>query len=276
MADGLSGACPPMNPAVRETYGPADLGAEPIFGGGFINFGYWKAVDLARPLTETERIRSQQDLYRHVLDAARPSARDRLLEVGCGLGQGCALVLAEYGPAAVTGLDIHPEQLRRARTAQADLLAREPDRLRFAEGAAERIPAGDGTYDVVISVEAAQHFPDLTAFAAETARVLRPGGRAAVASFFTVDDAPTAPAELAELLETYAGGLDLARPVAALADAFTAAGLTGVRTEPIGTHVWPGWDRWLSHWWAEGTWPRNFLRAYERGLLDYYLVTAAR
>ncbi|WP_370417990.1 hypothetical protein AB8O64_04585 [Streptomyces sp. QH1-20] len=27
---------------------------------------------------------------------------------------------------------------------------------------------------------------------------------------------------------------------------------------------------------AVGTWPRNFLRAYRDGLLDYFLITAAR
>ncbi|AZK93053.1 MULTISPECIES: class I SAM-dependent methyltransferase [Streptomyces] len=271
MADGV-----PMRSVVRETYGPDDLGAEPIFGGGFINFGYWRAADPARPPGEQERIRSQQDLYRHVLDAAAVRASDRVLEVGCGLGRGCALALEEYGPASVTGLDVHPQQLQRARDLHPDLLRRMPDRLRFVRGAAEQIPSDDDAYDVVVSVEAAQHFPDLTAFAEETARVLRPGGRTAVTSFFTVDDEPTRPGELAELLETFANGLDLARPVAALADAFSAAGLTQVRVEPIGAHVWPGWDLWLSRWWDPGTWPRNFLRAYERGILDYYTVTAVR
>ncbi|MCC9309790.1 class I SAM-dependent methyltransferase [Kitasatospora sp. RB6PN24] len=221
-----------MRPAVRETYGPADLSGAPIFAGGFINFGYWQAIDLDGALGQVERVRSQEDLYRHVLDAVGLEEKGKLLEVGCGLGMGCALALREYGPATVTGLDIHPEQLRRARGAQADLLRSEPGRLRFVQGAAERMTLADGRFDAVISVEAAQHFPDLGAFAAEAARVLRPGGRVAVASFFTVDDAPGRPAELAELLETFASGLDIARPVTALTDAFTAAGLSqDVRAE---------------------------------------------
>ena len=52
----------------------------------------------------------------------------------------------------------------------------EPGRLRFVRGAAECMPLDDDGFDAVISVEAAQHFPDLAAFAAETSRVLRPGG----------------------------------------------------------------------------------------------------
>jgi ubiquinone/menaquinone biosynthesis C-methylase UbiE len=189
---------------------------------------------------------------------------------------GCALTLRECGAATVTGLDVHPEQLRRARDTHAELLRQDEGRLRFVQGAAERLPLEDAEFDAVISVEAAQHFPDLAAFAAETARVLRPGGRVAVASFFTVDDAPGNPAALAQLLDTFANGLDIARPVTALTAAFAAAGLADTRVESIGRHVWPGWDAWLSRWWAPDTWPRNFLRAYEEHILDYYLVTASR
>ncbi|MEU1631075.1 methyltransferase domain-containing protein [Streptomyces sp. NPDC020096] len=265
-----------MRPVVQETYGPADLSGDPIFAGGFINFGYWRAIDLGLPLGEAERIHSQEDLYRHVLGAAGLRKEPKVLEVGCGLGMGCVVALREFGSAAVTGMDIHPEQLRRAREAHGDLLRDEPGRLRFVQGAAERMPLEDGEFDVVISVEAAQHFPDLDAFAAEMSRVLRPGGRVAVASFFTVDDAPGRSEELARLLDTFANGLDIARPVKVLTDAFMAAGLTKVCVESIGPHVWPGWDLWLGRWWAPGTWPRNFLRAYEQRILDYYVVTAGR
>lgn len=272
-----------MRPAVRETYGPVDLGNLPIFAGGFINFGHWHGIDLDpdQPLTEADRIRSQQDLYRLVLDAAALPKAPTVLEVGCGLGTGSALTVREHDGATVTGMDIHPDQLTRARAAQAELLRDEPPhgkprRLRFVQGAAERMPFADGEFDAVVSVEAAQHFPDLAAFARETARVLRPGGRVAVTSFFTTDDAPGRPAELATLLDTFANGLDIAHPVTALTDAAAAAGLTDVRATSIGRDVWPGWDRWLSRWWDPGTWPRNFLAAYERGILDYYLVTAEK
>ncbi|MFE0421825.1 class I SAM-dependent methyltransferase [Streptomyces sp. NPDC058953] len=263
-----------MSPAVREAYGPADLSREPIFAGGFINFGYWRDVDLDAPLGEAERVRSQEDLYRRVLDGLAPPAGATVLEVGCGLGMGCAVALREYAPAAITGMDVHPEQLRRAREAQKDLLGAEPGRLRFVRGAAERMPWDGPEFDAVISVEAAQHFPDLRAFAAETARVLRPGGRVGVTSFFAVDGAPARPGQLAKLLETFANGLDIARPVGALADAFTEAGLDDVRVESIGERVWPGWDLWLGRWWPPGSWPRNFRQAWERGILDYYVITA--
>ncbi len=265
-----------MRTAVRETYGPADLSSVPVFAGGFINFGYWRSVDLAGPVSVDDRVRSQQDLYRHVLDSLGPLTGRRLLEVGCGLGVGCALALREYDPAHLTGMDIHPQQLDRAHRANAALLDASPPRLRFVRGAAEDMPFADAEFDRVHSVEAAQHFDDLAAFARETARVLAPGGRVAVTSFFTPDDDPRHAARLAELLQTYADGLDVARSVTDLAEAFTRAGLTDARTASIGPEVWEGWDRWLSDQWEPGTWPRNFLKAYQEGALDYYVVTATR
>lgn len=268
-------SAPLVRPAVWETYGPADLSGVPVFAGGFINFGYWQAVDLGGPLSQDDRIRSEQDLYRHVLDAARPGGA-RAVEIGCGLGLGCALALEEYGPAQVTGVDIHPQQLRRAAEANARLLTTEPHRLRFVLGAAEDLPFGDGEFDVLYSVEAAQHFPGLSAFATEAARVLRPGGRVAVASFFTVDGTPAQAERLAGLLDSFASGLDIARPVSRLAEALAAAGLTDVRTRSIGAQVWPGWDAWLARLWAPGTWPRNFRTAWQEGALDYYVVTGTR
>ncbi|PHQ51544.1 SAM-dependent methyltransferase [Streptomyces cinnamoneus] len=265
-----------MPPAVQETYGPADLGATPLFGGGFINFGHWQGIDLGPVLTEEDRIRSQRALYRHVLAALAPTEGLRAVEVGCGLGTGCAMALEEYGFAQVTGMDIHPQQLDRARRAQAALLADQADRLRFVQGAAESMPYGDAEFDRVYSVEAAQHFRDLDAFARETARVLKPGGRAAVTSFFVPDADPARPGQLAALLHTFATGLDVAHSIPELTGSLERSGLTDIRVTSIGAAVWHGWDRWLSTMWQPGTWPRNFLRAYDDGILDYFTVTAAR
>ncbi|WP_407560701.1 class I SAM-dependent methyltransferase [Streptomyces sp. 184] len=266
----------PIPPQVRETYGPTDLGSMPLFGGGFINFGHWQGIDLDQPLSEHDRISSQQAMYRRVLGTLAPTAGLRALEVGCGLGAGAAVALEEHGFAHVTGMDIHPQQLERAGQANAGLLALRPERLRFVRGAAEDMPFDDGGFDCLYSVEAAQHFRDLGAFAQQTARVLRPGGRVVVASFFVPGADPAAAGRLAGMLHTFADGLDVAHTVPALVGSLERAGLAHVRADSIGASVWPGWDRWLAGMWEPGTWPRNFLRAFEDGILDYFTVTAQR
>ncbi|GAB2601748.1 hypothetical protein GCM10027168_38600 [Streptomyces capparidis] len=261
---------------VGKVYGPHDLAADPAFAGGFINFGLWDGIDLDGPLTVPDRVRSQRQLYARVLGALAPAEGRRAVEVGCGIGLGCALALGEYGFAEVTGVDIHPAQLERARRANAGLLAEEPRRLRFVRGAAERLPLADGAVDRVYSVEAAQHFRDLPGFAREAARVLRPGGLLAVSSFFVPEGGTGHAARLAGLLDSFATGLDVAHPLAALTGALTGAGLAEVSAVSVGASVWPGWDRWLAGVHPPDSWARNFLPAHRDGLLDYYLVTARR
>nr|WP_240003285.1 class I SAM-dependent methyltransferase [Streptomyces cinnamoneus] len=214
-------------------------------------------------------------MYRHVLEALPPAGGSRALEVGSGTGSAArwrsrstashtspawtSTRNSSYGP----GVQFpHPQG------------PAGPPGLR--PGAAEDMPFADGEFDYLYSVEAAQHFSDLDAFGRETARVLRPGGHAVVASFFTTDDAPGRAKRLAGLLDCYANGLDIAHPVTHVVDALARAGLKGTRAVSIGPSVWQGWDRWIAHVSEPDGWPRNFLRVHEEGVLDYYVVTATR
>lgn len=255
-----------LRPVVDSVYGKADLSQDPCFAGGFINFGYWESIDLDAPLRDADRVRSQEDLYRLVLAAAGVTESSRVLEVGCGRGLGCALALAEFGPAEVHGVDIHPEQVRRARNTNGD------GRLGFWLGSASSLPFAGNSFDCLYSVEAMQHFPSLRDFVTEAARVLVPGGRIAVTTFFTtragVGD------RLNGLLESFASGLDVPHPLPSLLDLLSASGFSDISSVPIGAQVWPGFDRWVASTEYVDSWPRNFLRAHTEGLLDYYLVTA--
>lgn len=255
-------------------YGEKDLSSRSIFAGGFINYGYWAGISLDGELSVADRIASQQALYRNTLARLGLRPEHRLLEVGCGRGLGCALALSEFGPEAVHGVDLSPAQVARAREDNAELVRRSPGRLEFHEGSASDLPVSDEGFDRVVSVEAIQHFPDIAGFVAELARVARRPARMAITSYFAPGRRSTAE-PLAGLLGSFADGMDFAHPVDALADELTGTGFTDIDVVSVGEHVWPGFDTWLGQTEFRNEWARNWLVAYERGLLDYYLISAA-
>jgi len=253
-------------------YGPQDLSSEPLFAGGFINFGYWRGIPLDDELSVEQRISSQQQLYRLVLRTLDVSDADQVLEIGCGHGLGCALAAEEFGASEVRGIDLVPDQVQRAERVNRVAMARRPGRLGFRVGSASAIPYPDGSFDAAMSVEAAQHFDDLPGFATEASRVLAPGGRLVVSSFFAVT--ADSVARLPDLLETFASGIDLAHPIDGLATVLQLAGFVDVEILSIGEDVWPGWDRWIAGTDYHDTWSRNWLVAARQGLLGYFVISA--
>jgi SAM-dependent methyltransferase len=110
----------------------------------------------ANPLIAVE-----QPLVRAILETI-PAGR--ALDAACGTGRHTAF-LAGRGH-QVTGVDVSPPMLARARMACARLVV----------GELERLPLPDGAFDLVVCALALVHVPDLSAAVGELARVLRPGG----------------------------------------------------------------------------------------------------
>ena len=116
--------------------------------------------------------------YRRILEAATITAHDRVLDLGCGLGN-ILIALAEridfiHSPA---GVDVSPDLIRigEREIAQAGL----GDRISLQVAPATRLPFADGAFDVVLTSHVLKHLDDealLTSFR-EVVRVLRPGGR---------------------------------------------------------------------------------------------------
>src|SRR5262249_38564876 len=94
----------------------------------------------------------------------------KVLDVACGTGN-TAIPAARAG-AAVTGVDIAPNLLEQAR----QRAAAEDLTIQFDEGDAERLPYGDGEFDIVISMFGAMFAPRPELVAAELTRVCRSGG----------------------------------------------------------------------------------------------------
>ncbi len=113
-----------------------------------------------------------EPFMRWLFDREAAAAGERLLEVGCGRGD-MWLENADRLPtgAAILLSDASPGMAAEARARVAPL------GLPVAVADASRLPAGDGSWDVVLANHMLYHLPDLEAGLAEIARVLRPGGR---------------------------------------------------------------------------------------------------
>jgi ubiquinone/menaquinone biosynthesis C-methylase UbiE len=104
--------------------------------------------------------------------------------------------------------------------------------LVLQQGSALKLPYAAETFDKCYSVEAVQHFVDLAVFASETHRLLKSGGRLAIASFFMTS--PTAIDELRRLIETIDSGIDVVAAIDSFRDDLLAAGFVDVDVESMG------------------------------------------
>src|SRR5262249_21351026 len=113
----------------------------------------------------------------HLCETADIQAGWRVLDVATGSGN-AALAAARRGCEAV-GVDYVPALIERARTRAAV----EHLDVRFIEGDAENLNIPDASFDAVLSIYGVMFAPDHRRAAVELARVCRPGGLIALASW---------------------------------------------------------------------------------------------
>jgi SAM-dependent methyltransferase len=117
------------------------------------------------------------DVGERIVRRAQIEPGEQVLDVACGTGN-AALRAAQAG-AQVTGVDLTPELFETARRMADEARVR----IDWLQGDAEELPLADESFDVVLSTFGCMFAPRHAVAAAEIARVLRPGGRFALASW---------------------------------------------------------------------------------------------
>jgi ubiquinone/menaquinone biosynthesis C-methylase UbiE len=116
--------------------------------------------------------------YRRILAAAKIRSEDRVLDLGCGIGN-ILIALAERIPFArpAVGVDVSAAliDIGRREVAQAGL----SDKIDLQVAAATRLAFDEASFDVAVTSHVIKHLDDeaLAQTFHEVARVLRPGGR---------------------------------------------------------------------------------------------------
>lgn len=124
----------------------------------------------------------------YYFDLAAITAGETIVDLGSGSGMDSFIAARQTGESGrVIGIDMTEAQL-----AKATRLAREHGfaNVEFHDAHIEQLPVESGAADVVISNGVVNLAPDKTKVFAEAARVLRPGGRLALADIVTATQLP--------------------------------------------------------------------------------------
>lgn len=259
--------------AIEKMYSKGGLPSSLLFPDGWLNFGYWLEAS-TQNISLNERISASKRLYSKIFTRMKPASHDRVLEVGCGQGNGCFLLKEMHPDINVFGIDASPDQIESA-TGKAWVWGRPSEAsVSFSKAIAESIPFESEYFAYVYSVEAVQHFRSLEAFASEAFRILKYGGSLCLTTIFANRDADVR--LLHESLPTVKAGIDILHDELYVLDVLRRQGFYDIKIERIGSNVFRPFSQWIRENLGPDSWGLNWYRAYEDGAIDYLIITAKK
>jgi len=115
---------------------------------------------------------NQLNLYMHLFETSKKFNLDfenlKVLDVGCGFGQGTAAIKKYYNFNQVTGLDYGLDLIK-----DAELKFKN---VTYIHGTATSLPFEDNSFDIIVNVESLHHYKFTHHYYKEAYRVLKPGG----------------------------------------------------------------------------------------------------
>lgn len=151
-----------------------------------------------------------------------------VLDLGSGGGFDCFLAAKAVGDTGrVIGVDMTPEMISKAR--ENAVKAKLPN-VEFRLGEIEHLPVADNSVDVIMSNCVINLSPEKTNVFKEAFRILKPGGRLAIADVVATSELPD---EVKKNLELYSGCVAGAALIADLESMLQEAGFSDIRIKPI-------------------------------------------
>ncbi len=171
-----------------------------------------------------------------LLERAAPRPGERVLDVACGTGIAARMAAPMVEPRGeVVGVDASPDMLRVARRSSGN------EAILWKEAALENLPFRSRTFDLALCQHGLETLGDRLAILYEMHRVLKPGGRAAISLWQSLEQNP-----VIQIIEEVIAQ-NIRRPVPLLSRSFscgncdevsdwlTQAGFRRVRVFPV-TH----------------------------------------